>query len=233
MAIQTRSQPEIPTSRAERGARILEAARELFAENGADAVSMADVADAAGVSRATVFNHFGSKRALLEGITEGVLGDYTILLENALADRATPVPVLMRALFEVIGTGVEQQRRFHRAAFRELARLTLGLDEGGPGQIARQAALETLEQLVERGQRAGELRAELRAKDLAMAFDSLIFGTITHWLYDDASESLRLRMQRAVEIFLGPVAHDTGAAYTGKAPELTQPIPLRQRLPGS
>ena len=63
-----------------------------------------------------------------------------------------------------------------------------------------------------------------------MAFDSLVFGTITHWLYDDASESLRLRMQRAAEILLGSVAHDTGAAYTGPAPVLTQPIPPRQRL---
>jgi AcrR family transcriptional regulator len=231
MVIQTRSQLEPPSTRSERGARILETARELFAENGADAVSMADVAVAAGVSRATVFNHFGSKRALLEAITEGVLGDYDILIENALADRATPVPVLIRALFEVIGTGVEQARRFHRAVFRELARLTLGLDEGGPGQVARQTALASLEKLVERGQRAGELRADVRAQDLAMAFDSLIFGTITHWLYDDASESLSLRMQRAAEILLGPVAHDTGAAHAGRVPDLTQPTPPRQRLP--
>jgi AcrR family transcriptional regulator len=231
MPIRSSTRPAQPATRSERGARILEAARELFAENGADAVSMADVAVAAGVSRATVFNHFGSKHALLEGITEGVLGDYEILIENALADRATPVPVLMRALFEVIGTGVEQARRFHRAVFRELARLTLGLDEGGPGQLARQAALASLENLIERGQRAGELRADVRAKDLAMAFDSLIFGTITHWLYDDASESLALRMRRAAEIFLGPVAPDTGATWTGRAPDLTQPIPPRQRLP--
>ena len=229
MAIQARSQSG---ARVERGAHILEAARGLFAEKGAEAVSMADVAEAAGVSRATVFNHFGSKRALLEGITEGVLREYNVLLENALADRGTPVPVLVRALFEVMGTGVEQQHRFHRAVFREIARLTLGLDEGGPGQVARQAALESLGLLIERGQRAGELRTELRAKDLAMALDSLVFGTITHWLYDDASESLRLRMQRAAEIFLGPVAADTGATYSGPAPVLTQPIPPRQRRAG-
>ena len=229
MRTQTRAQPPEPSTRSERGARILEAARELFAENGPEAVSMADVAEAAGVSRATVFNHFGSKRALLEGITEGVLGDYNVLLENALADRNTPVPVLMRALFEVMGTGVEQQRRFHRAVFREIARLTLGLDEGGPGQVARQAALESLVLLIERGQQAGELRAGFRAEDLAMAFDSLVFGTITHWLYDDASESLRLRMQRAADILLSPVADDTGVHYTGPAPVLTQPIPPRQR----
>ncbi len=189
-------------------------------------MSVADVAEAAGVSRATVFNHFGSKRALLEGITEAVLADYEVLLENALADRETPVPVLARALFSFIGAGIEATRRFHRAVFREIARLSLGLDEGGPGQVARQAALDRLEELLERGQQQGELRAEHRPADLAMAFDSLVFGTITHWLYDDASESLQLRMERAADVFLGPVARQPASAWSGPEPVLTEPLPL-------
>lgn len=212
--------------RSDRRARILAAAGELFAEYGPDAVSVADVAEAAGVSRATVFNHFGSKRALLEGITEAVLADYEVLLENALADRETPVPVLVRALFSFMGAGIEATRRFHRAVFREIARLSLGLDEGGPGQVARQAALDRLEELLERGQQQGELRAEHRPADLAMAFDSLVFGTITHWLYDDASESLQLRMERAADVFLGPVASEKPAPWDGPEPVLTEPVPL-------
>ena len=205
--------------------QILAAASELFAERGPEGVSVADVAAAAGVSRATVFNHFGSKRALLEGITEDVLSDYDVLLENALALPETPVPVLVRALFALMATGIEQQRRFHRAVFREIARLTLGLDEGGPGQTARQAALANLTELLRRGQQAGDLSPDYRAIDLAMAFDSLVFGTITHWLYDDASESLGLRMQRAADIFLGPVARELHSDWAGPAPVLTGPIP--------
>ena len=64
--------------------RILEAARTLFSDRGPETVTVAEVAAEAGVSRATVFNHFGSKHALLEGITEGVLGDYITILRNAL-----------------------------------------------------------------------------------------------------------------------------------------------------
>ncbi len=215
--------------RSERRARILAAAGELFAERGADAVSVADVARAAGVSRATVFNHFGSKRALLEGITEEVLSDYNTILENALVARETPVPVLLRGLFDIMGRGIEQQRLFHRGVFREIARLTLGLDEGGPGQVARQAALERLVELIERGQVCGDLSRELDAPDIAMAFDSLVFGTITHWLYDDASESLVLRMQRAMEVFLGPVAVNDHADYAGPAAALDQPLAMSGR----
>ena len=185
--------------------RILRAARTLFSERGPETVTVADVAQQAGVSRATVFNHFGSKHALLEGITEAVLGDYNTILRNALEAEATPVPALLRSLFDFMGAGIEAQRRFHRAVFREIAKLTLGLDEGGPGQRARQRAVDQLTTLVLRGQERGELSTRHRADDLAAAFDSLVFGTITHWLYDDESESLRLRMARAADVFLGPV----------------------------
>ena len=182
--------------------RILETARELFAERGPDAVTMAEVAQAAGVARATVFNHFGSKHALIEGITEGVLASYQEVLERAIADRDTATPDIVRTLFEYMGVGIEEDRRFHRAVFREIAKLGMGLDEGGPGQRARLANLEGMAQLMMRGQARGELTRAHRAEDLGSAFGSLINGTITHWLYDDASEPLPDRMRRAAEVFL-------------------------------
>jgi AcrR family transcriptional regulator len=185
---------------------ILKAARKLFAQLGPENVTMADVAREAGVARATVFNHFGSKHALVESITEEVLTGYVLLLDEALADDESPSPDLVRRAFEYMGRGIEEDRRFYRGVFREIAKLSLGLDEGGPGQRTRQEALVRLEKLLTRGQARGELSAEHRPEDLATAFDSLVFGTITHWLYDDASEPLHRRMQRAAEVFLGAVA---------------------------
>lgn len=199
--------------------RILAAARSLFAERGPEMVTVAEVAAAAGVSRATVFNHFGSKHALLEGITQDVLGDYDAILRNALEAEDAPVPALLRSLFVFMGSGIEVQRRFHRAVFREIAKLTLGLDEGGPGQLARQSGVELLEKLLLRGQQRGELSSRHRPADLAAALDSLVFGTITHWLYDDESESLRLRMQRAIDILLGPIEQG------GSATPWADPLP--------
>jgi len=209
-------------NRAAQRDRILAAARLLFSERGPDSVTVAEVADEAGVSRATVFNHFGSKHALLEGITEDVLGDYTVILRNALEAESAPVPALIRSLFDFMGSGIEQQRQFHRAVFREIAKLTLGLDAGGPGQLARQSAVELLEKLLQRGQERGELSNRFRTADLATAFDSLVFGTITHWLYDDASESLGLRMARAAEVLLGPV-ESTEASRDESLPPVDTP----------
>ena len=192
--------------RIEQRARIVDGARRLFANHGFDDVTMAEVATEAGVARATVFNYFGSKHALLEAITEEVIAYYDRMLRNALADTATPTPVLVRALFDEMGAGIEEDRRFYRGVFREIAKVRLGLDEGGVGQRAGAATLELLVKLLARGQQRGELSRTYRAEDLASAFDSLVNGTITHWLYGDAAEPLRERMGRAAEVFLGEVA---------------------------
>ena len=83
-----------------------------------------------------MFNYFGSKHALIEGITEDVLRGYQTLLDGVLAEREAPVPTLLRTLLDLMAVGIEDDRRVHRAAFRQIATLSLGVDEGGPGQRA-------------------------------------------------------------------------------------------------
>jgi AcrR family transcriptional regulator len=72
------SQPEPglrSRKKAKRRDEIIAAAQELFARQGIDATTMADIAAAAGISAPTVFNYFGSKDGVLialisEGTTE-------------------------------------------------------------------------------------------------------------------------------------------------------------------
>jgi AcrR family transcriptional regulator len=222
MVIQARSQSG---ARVERGAHILEAARELFAEKGAEAVSMADVAEAAGVSRATVFNHFGSKRALVEAITQGVFDYYAGMLDRALADERSSAPTLVRALFDQMGLGIQALHGFYRSVFREIMKLQVGLEEGGAVAQASDRAHARLERLLARGQARGELSREYAASDLAHAFTSLSNGTINHWLYGDTSESLRTRMGRSAEIFLGSVAIADRARGSEPLPDLLSGAP--------
>ena len=200
--------------------RILEAARLCFGERGSAEVTMAEVAESAGVSRATVFNHFGSKHGLIDAVTETVFAGYESMLERALADRDTPVPVLVRTLFAVMGRGIEGDPAFYRIVFREIARVTLGVEESGVTQRARQRAVARLVYLLTRGQARGELYRHFDPEDLATAFDSLVFGTITHWLYADASRSLVDRMHAAAEVFLGPVGTVAADGWEGPEPEL-------------
>jgi AcrR family transcriptional regulator len=55
-------------------AKILAAARELFERNGTRGTTTREVAEKAGVNEATLFRHFGSKRALLVAMREQACG---------------------------------------------------------------------------------------------------------------------------------------------------------------
>ncbi len=196
-------------ARGDARAAMLEAAERLFAARGLHDVTMTEVAEAAGVARATVFNHFGSKHALVDAITAQVLAGYVLLLDGALADRKSATPALVRSLFEAMGRGIEANERFYRAIFREIAKVSQGLDEGGAAMEMRAAALARLLQLHTRGQARGELTRAQTPETLASAFDSLVFGTITHWLYEDRAEPLHARMLCAAELLLRGIADDS------------------------
>jgi AcrR family transcriptional regulator len=186
--------------------RVLDVAVALFAKRGFDDVSMTEIAEAANVARATVFNYFGSKHALIEAITETILHFYRDMLDEALADDLTPTPTLVRDLFEGMALGIESQRGLFRSVFREIARIQLGFDEGGVAQRANEETTTRLELLFDRGKRRGELTDAFDAATLASAMKSLSNGTITHWLYDDPTGPLSTRMRDAADIFLSPVA---------------------------
>ena len=211
-------------NRQEQRERILAAAWDLFAEQGFDEVTVADVATAAGVARATVFNHFESKQGLVEALTVQNLGFYTQMLEAALADSDIPTPVLVRALFDGMGMGIENTRRVQRGIFREIARLQLGFEEGGAAQRANEENLGRLVELFGRGQKRGDLRRDHDPEALAQAFSHLVNGTITGWLFNEGESPLRQRMRAAAEIFLGPVAQDAAASLSDPLPDL---VPMR------
>jgi AcrR family transcriptional regulator len=157
------------------------------------------------VARASVFNYFGSKYALIEAITETVLDLWVGMLDEALADDATPTPDIIRTLCEQMALGIESQQRLFRGVFREIARIQLGLDAGDVAQRANEAAAVRMLQLIERGQARGDLDDSMSARALAGAFHSLTNGTITNWLYQDHTQPLTERMRDAADVFLSPV----------------------------
>jgi AcrR family transcriptional regulator len=196
--------------------RVLFCAGDLFAEHGFDDVTMADIAEAANVARATVFNYFGSKHALVETLTETVIDVFRAMLDDALADTTTPTPTLLRRLYEQMGLGIESQRGFFRGVFREIARIQLGLDEGLVAQRANDDAHARLLQLVERGQARGDLNAALDTGAVARGFRSLANGTITGWLYQDDAGSLVDAMRAAADVFLSSVERTQPAGRGSK-----------------
>ncbi|MGW5714718.1 TetR/AcrR family transcriptional regulator [Amycolatopsis sp. NPDC003865] len=105
--------------------RLSDTATRMFLERGFDAVRVADVARACGVTEKTVFNHFGSKEALLADRWDTQLE----ALRARLAD-APPVDAALEVLGEELDFLVAAARRHGWAEIRrfgELVRTTPAL----------------------------------------------------------------------------------------------------------
>ena len=99
-------------------ARILDAARQLFAERGVEAVSMDDVARAAGVGKGTLFRRFGDRA----GLALALLDDSERELQEAVLRGPAPLgpgappAARLRAFFSALLDLLEQHRELLLAA---------------------------------------------------------------------------------------------------------------------
>jgi AcrR family transcriptional regulator len=144
--------------------RVLDAARRLFAERGYPAVTMRDVAIAAGVAVQTVHAIFGTKLSLAQGIVETAFEDVdpdVRLLINQ-ADLAQDVRITLRT----VGT---LARRVHE----HFADILLFLQQAGDPLLAAEAErfdtvrVDSMAPVVAALARPGVLRAGLGAKEAA------------------------------------------------------------------
>lgn len=185
---------------------ILTAAQKLFATRGLQETSMKDIADEAGVSRATVFNQFGSKHMVLDAITARSLSAYRDMLATALADEKKSTPDLVRWLFQQMSAGLEANQALYREVFPEIRKISMGLDGEGLSPSLREEAFGILVLLFKRGQARGDVSRNFPANALATAFDSLLAGAVNHWLHDPRRGALAPLLSSLVDVLLGGAA---------------------------
>ena len=181
---------------------ILKAAEDLFAAHGLENVSMQNIADTARVSRATVFNQFGSKQLVLDAITARSLAAYRDLLRAALDDDATPTPALLRKLFRQMGKGIAANQSLYREVFAEIRKVSMGLDGEGESPGLKRASSELLTALFARGQARGDISKAHTADVLATAYDSLLSGAVIQWLHDRRKGALPGLLEALADVFL-------------------------------
>jgi AcrR family transcriptional regulator len=172
---------------------VLETADRLFAERGA-AVSLNEIATAAGVGAGTVYRHFPTKDALLATVLDQRLGQLGEFGEQALA---MPDPGEAFRLYLQFITG---QALANRAICEALAARE---DWQEPAKASGRCVIDSpLSTLLSRAQRAGIVREDLDVRDVR----ALLASCTT--LVDDAERVPRLlsvlwdglRSQRNTEI---------------------------------
>ncbi|SFT47583.1 TetR family transcriptional regulator [Mesorhizobium sp. YR577] len=108
--------------------RILEAARELFAEHGVEAVSLRELTSRAGVNLAAIHYHFGSKDALLEELfsrSSQPIVKWRLELLSNVRRREDGRPILEDVLEAFLRPALSSGRRQNSTFVRLRARLAL------------------------------------------------------------------------------------------------------------
>jgi AcrR family transcriptional regulator len=96
---------EARTNPVERRERLLEVAREIFAERGYQATTMDDLATAAGFTKPILYQHFASKESLYDEIIETTAAQLIAALTEATAQSDVPrsmVESAFHVFFEVV-----------------------------------------------------------------------------------------------------------------------------------
>lgn len=188
---------------------ILEAATEVFLRSGYLGANMDEIASNSGVSKQTVYAHFGSKEALFVEIAGGMTDETSRAVYDSPPelDRFDDIAAFLltfalRQLTAVLTPRVMQLRRMvigEVGRFPELARV---LYERGPSR-----AMKVIAELFERLTREGHLKAEDPAA-AASAFNWLIMADPVNkamLLGDGAiptAEELRKHASEGVRVFL-------------------------------
>ena len=143
--------------------RILEAAKEVFGEQGAEA-QMDDVARRAGVGVGTVYRHFPNKDVLMgELVTE----KFKTITENA--REALAQDDAWEAFTNLLYRSAEEMAR-NSALQDALSTAGAAYEYAEP---ARLELHEATDMLVKRAQRQGKLRRDFRADELPMLMGGL------------------------------------------------------------
>ena len=135
---------------------ILDSALALFADRGYDRVRVEDIAKAAGVSRATFYNHFEDREEILAALIERLLSVEDEAPEPGGADASPPLDRIMQ-----VATGAAS--RMLRQP--ELARVIYGLPVRHesllkPHSAETPAVFRTIHALLEEAASRGELRPD-------------------------------------------------------------------------
>lgn len=177
--------------RAQTRERIFTEAMRLFAEHGFDAVTVADITEAADIGKGTFFTHFPSKRDVF-----GYLGEQVSQVMVEAAAQPGPAPARLSGVMQAAAAWLEAHPEPAQQMVRARAVTAAGADS--PNRLRARRALA---ELVSQGISRGELRP-VPVEDATAALLAAYLACVTMWA-EDPSRPLSARLETALDIVLG------------------------------
>jgi AcrR family transcriptional regulator len=162
-------------------AALLEAAIELFQQQGIRATKLEEICARADVSARTFFNHFETREHLYQAIAHQRALQLASLME-AQADDPRPFGDQLTDLFASVGAYLAA-----RPAYRELVSEMLSLRPDAGGESGRAGVLgRAVLGFVAGGVARGEITRRHRPEVLADLLLGAVTTTLSHWCADEA-----------------------------------------------
>lgn len=162
--------------------QIIDSTIELVSQRGYAGTSLAAIAQHAGISKAAVLYHFGSKADLAEATLAHVFDRFGAYVRERMDAAPDPESRLVAYVRAMIG-----YQREHRTHVRLITEVLLDDREGTrfrqPGQHDRNGRWRSLAELLRQGQREGRFRP-FDADWVALAVGGAIDNVVSHWLAD-------------------------------------------------
>jgi AcrR family transcriptional regulator len=202
----------VPESRRERKKRelrerIYREAGRLFLRHGYDATTVEQIAEAADVAQATLFNHYPTKDDLIQQMTSEVLVVVRLLIEQQRKHEASTAARIAEMADRATRL-IENTQRLTRDLLRALMR-----KPEGSGPLLADVR-DALAEFIRDGQQQGDVRDDRDAEFLAEMAIAVFYGTITHWL-NLPDYPLRPRMREAADFLCESVAPRAHAPRSG------------------
>lgn len=176
---------------------LLKASRRLFTTEGYDETTMGDIAEKAGVSKATVYNYFPNKESLLIGTVNEVLDQEA----DFLSDTEDPDMGFEQKLRRMLAFIITCTRKYP-ALSRRIVYLNSCAESTLFGKANRMFSILTT--LVEDAKASGELSPKLDTELAVDTFISLLYLILFQWTDIDtiSFEDLEKRMDSYIKVSL-------------------------------
>lgn len=154
---------------AERRKQIIRAAVEVFAERGFHRTRVSDIAKRAGVAYGLICHYFESKNAVLDAVFDKSWSNFLKML-RAIRDEAEPAGALdkLELVIDRLIDALEIARGMMQVVIHEVSRSSRFAE--ADKQAAFREAFEIVREIIEEGQRRGEVREDIDPMVSAHAF---------------------------------------------------------------
>jgi AcrR family transcriptional regulator len=193
--------------------RILEAATRVFASRGYHGARVSDIAREAGIAYGLVYHYFRNKDEILDTIFAERWGAFLDVVDG-IAAGAQPAAEKLRQLAALVLFAYRRRPDWVKVLVFEIQR-TSRFSE--PEQIEAVGRLfRSVAQIVRAGQEAGELRQELDANVVCLAFIGALETMITSQVLKvmrlpERSQDDDRTVNTVVQLFLGGLAVRSGS----------------------